>query len=156
MSYKANIDGFEGQNIEAAVGFWSGPKLLVNGEPVQKGSKRGEMILQRNDGKQVIATWKQQILGLDIPQLIVDGKTTNLVEPLKWYQLVWGGLPALLVFMGGALGAIAGIIGFSINTKIFRTDMHDVLKYLVSGAVSVLSVIAYFIAALIFSMLIGR
>jgi hypothetical protein len=58
--------------------------------------------------------------------------------------------------MGGALGAIAGIIGFSINTKIFRTDMHDVLKYLVSGAVSVLSVIAYFIAALIFSMLIGR
>jgi hypothetical protein len=133
MSYKANIDGFEGQNIEAAVGFWSGPKLLVNGEPAQKGSKRGEMILQRNDGKQVIATWKQQILGLDIPQLIVDGKTTNLVEPLKWYQLVWGGLPALLVFMGGALGALAGIIGFSINTKIFRTEMHDVLKYLASA-----------------------
>jgi hypothetical protein len=156
MSYKANIDGFEGQNIEAAVGFWSGPKLLVNGEPAQKGSKRGEMILQRNDGKQVLATWKQQILGLDIPQLIVDGKTTNLVEPLKWYQLVWGGLPALLVFMGGALGALAGIIGFSINTKIFRTEMHDVLKYLACGAVSVLSVIAYFIAALIFSMLIGR
>lgn len=156
MSYRANIDGFEGQNIEVTVSFWSGPKLLINGEPAQKGSKRGEMILQRNDGKQVIANWKQQVLGLDVPQLIVDGKTTNLVEPLKWYQLVWGGLPALLVFVGGALGAIAGMIGFSINTKIFRTEMNDVLKYLVSGAVSVLSVIAYFIAALIFSMLIGR
>ena len=156
MSYEVNIEGFEGQNIEVNVSFWTGPKLLVNGEPAQKGNKRGELILQRNDGKQVVASWKPQVLGLDVPQLIVDGKITNLVEPLKWYQLVWGGLPALLVFMGGALGAIAGMIGFSINTKIFRTEMNDILKYLASGVISVLSVIAYFIAALIFSMLIGR
>ena len=156
MSYEVNIEGFEGQNIEVNVSFWTGPKLLVNGEPAQKGNKRGELILQRNDGKQVVASWKPQVLGLDVPQLIVDGKITNLVEPLKWYKLVWGGLPALLVFLGGALGAIAGMIGFSINTKIFRTEMNDISKYLASGVISVLSVIAYFIAALIFSMLIGR
>jgi hypothetical protein len=156
MSYTASIEGFENQNIEVAVSFWSGPKLLVNGEPAQKGSKRGEMILQRADGKQVSVSWKQQVLGLDVPQLIVDGKTTNLVEPLKWYQLVWGGLPILLVFVGGAIGAVVGLIGFSINTKIFRTKINGALKYLASGAVSVLSVIAYFIAALILSMLIGR
>jgi hypothetical protein len=156
MNYATNIEGFEGQNIEVSSSFWSGPKLLVNGEAASKGSKRGEMTLQRNDGKKVIAGWKPQVLGLDVPQLIVDGKVTKLVEPLKWYQLVWSGLPALLVFMGGALGAVAGIIGFSINTKIFRTDMNDVLKYIVSAVVSVLVVTVYFIAAIALSLLINR
>ena len=156
MSYTANIEGFENQNIEAKVSFWSGPKLLVNGELASKGSKRGEMVLQRNDGRQVTASWKPQFLGLDVPQLLVDGKAINLVEPLKWYQWVWGGWPVLLLFVGGALGAVAGMIAVAINAKVFRAEMSEVLKYLVSGIVSVLAVVAYFIAAIIFSILINR
>ncbi len=155
MGYTVNIEGFEGQNMEVQVGFWAGPKLFINGEPAPKGKKRGEMALQRNDGKQVTATWKPQFLGLDVPQLSVDGQAINLVEPLKWYQWVWGGWPVLLLFVGGALGAVAGIIGFSINARIFRAEMNSALKYLVSGAVSALSVLAYFIAAVIFSMIIN-
>lgn len=155
MSYTANIDGFEGQNIEVNISFWTGPKLLVNGQPAPKGSKRGEMVLQRNDGAQVIATWKPQLIGLDVPQLIVDRKTVALVEPLKWYQWVWGGWPVFLLFIGGALGAIAGLVAFSINARIFRTEMNNVLKYVVSGVVSALAVIAYFIAAVVVSLLIN-
>lgn len=155
MGYTATIEGFEGQKIEVNVGFWSGPKLLVNGQPAPKGQKRGEMVLQRNDGRQVVASWKPQALGFDVPQLVVDGKAVNLVEPLKWYQWVWGGWPVLLLFFGGALGAIAGVLGFSINAKIFRTEMSEVLKYVVTGAVSVLAVVAYFIVALVVSMLIN-
>ena len=86
MRYQTNIEGFEGQNKQVNLRFWSGPQLLVNGETAQKGDKRGEMLLQRNDGKQVTAAWKPQFLGLDIPQLAVDGKTIRFVEPLKWYQ----------------------------------------------------------------------
>ncbi len=156
MNYTAKIEGLENQNIEAKVSFWSGPKLLVNGEPARKGTKRGEMILQRNDGKQVSATWKPQFLGLDVPQLVVDGKTIDLVEPLKWYQWVWGGWPAMLLFVGGALGAITGMIAAVINAKVFRTEMSGVLKYVVSGVVSMSAVVVYFIAALIFSILINR
>ena len=156
MSYIAKIEGFENQNIEAKVSFWSGPKLLVNGEPASKGSKRGEMVLQRNDGRQVTASWKPQFLGLDVPQLLIEGKAINLVEPLKWYQWVWGGWPVLLLFAGGALGAMAGMLAVAINAKVFRAEMSEVLKYLVSGVVSVLAVVAYFIAAMIFSILINR
>ena len=156
MSYIAKIEGFEYQNIEAKVSFWSGPKLLVNGEPAPKGSKRGEMVLQRNDGKQVTARWKPQFLGLDVPQLVVGEKAIRLVEPLKWYQWIWGGWPVLLLFAGGALGAMAGMIAVAINARVFRAEMNDVLKYLVSGAVSILAVTAYFIAALIFSILLNR
>jgi hypothetical protein len=155
MGYQANVEGFEGQNIEVSVNFWSGPKLLVNGEPAQKGNKRGEMLLQRNDGKQVAAIWKPQFLGLDVPKLSVDGKTISFVEPLKWYQWAWGGWPVILVFVGGALGAIAGMIGFLLNAKIFRTGLSNMLKYVATGAISILAVVAYSVVALIFSLPIG-
>jgi hypothetical protein len=153
MSYKVHMEGFEGQDIEVKTSFWSGPKLLVNGQPAPKGSKRSEM-LQSNDGKQVVARWKPQFMGLDVPQLVVDDKVMNLVEPLKWYEWVWGGLPLALVFVGGALGAVAGIVGVSINAKVFRKEMNSVLKYVVSSVVSILAVIAYFIAATLFTILI--
>lgn len=156
MSYNLKIEGFEGQNMEVKVSFWSGTKLLINGEPAPKGTKRGEMLIQRNDGKQVNASWKPQFLGLDVPQLVVDGNVVTLVEPLKWYQWVWSGWPVMLLFIGGALGAIAGMIGVTINAKVFRTEMSDVLKYVVSGVVSVLAVVAYFVAAIILSLLINR
>jgi hypothetical protein len=84
----------------------------------------------------------------------VDEKVINLAEPLKWYQWIWGGLPIALVFIGGALGAITGIIGFTINTKVFRIEMNSVLKYVITGVVSALTVVAYFIAAMLFTMLI--
>jgi len=156
MSYNPKIEGFEGQNIEVQVGFWTGPKLLINSEPAAKGIKRGEMIIQRNDGKQVTASWKGQALGLDIPQLVVDGKVIDLVEPLKWYQWVWGGWPIILLFAGGALGALAGMLSVVINTRVFRMEMNDILKYILSGIVAVLAVVAYFVAALIFSSLLNN
>lgn len=155
LKYKANIEGFEGQNIEVTVSFWSGPKLFTNGESAPKGDKRNEMLLQRNDARQVIATWKPQLLGLDVPQLLVDGKVISLVEPLKWYQWAWGGFPVLLVFAGGMLGALAGLIAFSINAKVFRTELNDVLKYVVSGSVSLIAVMTYLVLGTIISLLIS-
>jgi hypothetical protein len=155
MSYNPKIEGLEGKNIEVQIGFWTGPKLLINGESAAKGRKRGEMIIPLNDGRQVTATWKAQALGLDIPQLIVDGKVINLVEPLKWYQWIWGSWPIILLFTGGALGALAGMLSVVINTRVFRTEMNDILKYIVSGAVTVLAVAAYLVAAIILSTLIN-
>ena len=142
-----NIEGFEGQKMEVKVSFWTEQKLFVNGIPAPKGLRRGEMVLQRNDGRPVYARWKPQILGLDVPQLVVDGKTINLAAPLKWYQWVWSALPILLVFYGGLLGAIAGIIAFSISTGIFRSAMNGILKFVVSGVVSILAAVFYFVIA---------
>ena len=154
MRYKANIEGFEGQNIEVMISFWSGPKLLVNGEPAPKGEKRSEMLLQRNDARQVTAFWKPQLMGFDVPQLMVDGKVISLVEPLKWYQWVWGSLPVFLVFIGGLLGALLGLVAFSINAKVFRSGLNDVLKYVVSGLFSIAAVIAFLFLATIVSLII--
>lgn len=155
MRYDVNLENFEGQNIEVEHSLISGIKLLVNGEPAPKGQKRGEFVLQSNDGRQVIATWKQQALGIDIPQLVIDGKAINLVEPLKWYQWAWGGGVGLLVFTGGALGAVLGLVAFVVNAKIFRMDVPGVLKYVLTGAVSVLAIIIYFVAVILIQLALG-
>jgi hypothetical protein len=154
--YKPTIEGFEGQDIQVNIGFFSGAKLFINGSPASKGKKRGEMILQQNDGKEVIATWKAQFLGIDVPQLVVDHKAITLVPPLKWYQWVWGGWPILLVTIGGALGAILGLIGFSINSRIFRAEISEGLKFVVTAVISFLCVAAYFVAALGIALLLNR
>ncbi|MFZ2358493.1 MAG: hypothetical protein WA040_04045 [Anaerolineae bacterium] len=157
MNYPINIDGFEGQTLEMKPsGMFAGPHLLVNGQPAAKGPKRGQMLLRRTDGSEAIATWKPQFMGLDVPRLDVDGKQINVVEPLKWYVWVWSGLPILLVFIGGALGVLAGIVAFGINTQIFRSSRSTGLKFVLTAIVSVLAVAVYLALAVLLSGVLGR
>ncbi len=156
MTYPLNLEGFEGQTLEVKPsGFFGGPQLLVNGQPAPKGPKRGQMLLRRSDGREVIATWKPALLGLDVPRLEVDGKQLTVVEPLKWYEWVWGGLPILLVFLGGALGAIAGFVAFGINTQVFRSTRNTALKFILTAVVSALAVVAYLILATLLLSALG-
>jgi hypothetical protein len=155
MRYNVKLEGFEGQNIEVDSSFFSGVKLLVNGEPAPQGKKRGEFVLQKNSGEQVTAAWKQQALGFDIPQLIIDGKTINLVEPLKWYQWVWGGWPIGLVFAGGLIGAFFGVIAFALNAKVFRMDISGVMKYVLTALISFTALVIYFVIAVGIQLAIG-
>ena len=157
MNYPVKLEGFEGQNIEVQpAGTFSGYKLLINGQPAPQGPKRGQMLLRRNDGTQAIATWKAQLLGFDTPQLVVDGQPIALEEPLKWYEWAWGGWPILLLFVGGVLGAIAGFIAFSVNTKIFRSSMGSVEKYLLTAVISAVAVMAYLVVATLLASALGR
>ncbi len=157
MKYHIELEGFEGQNIEVKLpSFFSGAKLFVNGEPAPKGPKRGQMILRRNDGTDIIAIWKPNVLGFDIPSLIVGDEVIHVVDPLKWHELVWSGLPLLLVLRGGALGAIAGVIAFNANMKVFRSDRNTAVKYLLTAGISILAVIVYLVAAILLFSLIGN
>jgi hypothetical protein len=154
MSYNVSIEGFEGRNAEIKINYLTGPKLFIDGKPAPKGSKRGEMLLQRNDGKQVNAAWKLRFLGFDYPQLIVNNKLINFVEPLKWYQWGWSALPLAFCIIGGALGAIAGLTAMTINVKVFRTEIYGVLKYALTGVISILAVVAYYITATLLTLLV--
>jgi hypothetical protein len=157
MNHPIKLPGFESQTIEVQpAGFLSGPQLLVNGQPAPKGPQRGQLLLRRNDGREVIATWKPQALGFDLPQLVVDGQNIQIVEPLKITEWIWGGLPVFLIFIGGFLGALAGVIAFTINIRVFRSDMNILLKFLLTGVISALAVVVYFIAATLFLTALGR
>jgi hypothetical protein len=148
VGYHLIIDGFEGQDLEVQPSILtSGAKLLVNGNPAPKGPKLGQMLLRRDDGREVAAVWKPMLW--DIPQLIVDGKTIAVVDRLPWYDWVWCCLPVILIALGGGLGAVCGFPGLGINITIFRLDHSRLAKYVITGMVSMLCGITYLILGIL-------
>ena len=156
MGYKVNAEGFEGQDIEIVVSFWTGTKLLVNGEKAGRGPKRGQLLLKRNDGKEVVVTLKQKMLGLDVPQFEIEGKIIDLVKPLTWQQWLFAGSPVVVLFLGGALGAAIGMVGIYLNVKIFRSELSEVLKYILSIVVTVSLIVGYLIFSVILVILLNN
>ena len=155
MGYKLNVEGFESQDIEVQMNFWTGAKLLVNGEKAKKGSKRGQMLLKSDAGKDVIAQFQYKNLWADVPHLKVGKKSIELAKPLTWKEWIFVGSPAILIFLGGALGAVMAMLGLYVTGKIFRSEINMVLKYLFSAIVTILLVIGYFILSAIIITLFG-
>ena len=80
-------------------------------------------MLQRDDGSEVTLKLKNVFFD-PVPQIVAnEDQVIKVTEPLKWYQWVWSGLPILLVFAGGAIGALFGIIASSISIRVFRSQM---------------------------------
>lgn len=154
MGYPVKLPGFEGQELVVEpAGFFSGPKLTVNGQPAPKGKGRGEMLIRRNDGKDVPVVFRNNFL--DVPALMVEGKPLDLVEPLKWYEWVWNALPIVMIFFGGALGGLIGALAVTFNLKIFRSLQNPLMKYVLTGALGVGAFILYLFAATLFTTLIS-
>ena len=154
MEYSISIDGFEGKDIKAEYYFWSKPKLFINGEPVYSVNKGNEMILQSDDGKQVSASWNSSFINL-APQLIVNDKIITWIKPLKWYELLWCGLPICLACAFWT-SSITGILGLPINIRIFRTQPNVFMKYFISGVISFLiNIILPILLYILFTALTG-
>ncbi len=147
MIVHPSIEGFEGQNFEVKTSPFGGAKLFVNGQPAPKGSAPRSMSLTRNDGRVVTAQWRSQLFGFDLPQLEVDGKLYPLSEPLKWYAVAISALPLFLVFIGGLLGALAGVVAFAINSSIFRSGTNKVVQVLLAILVTLGAVLLYLVLA---------
>ena len=153
MLYDVEILGFEKQEIKfQAPGLIKGGRLLVNGEEAAKGTKRGTFMLRKDDDTEVLVSYKNTFL--DIPGLIVDGQVYNIVEPLKWYQWLWAGIPVVVIFMGGVLGAIIGFLAVHFSTRVYRSGMEEFAKYLVVGLISGTAFVVYFVTAMILGSLI--
>jgi hypothetical protein len=147
------IPGFESRKVVVrSPGMFSGPQLLIDDEVV-KGSW-GKYALRRNDGKDVAARLVSNFID-PVPQLVVDGQTYTPIPPLPWYQLVWSGWPILLLFIGGFLGALFGALAAYSNTRVFRSNLHPALKYLITALISGAAIVLYLILAVILSLAIN-
>lgn len=145
MQYPVHARGFEGRQLVLETpGLFSSAKLLLDGRPAPKGPRRGQFLLRRLDGTEAIAKSLNTFFD-PVPQVMIDNEIVKVVEPLKWYQWIWAGLPILLIFVGGALGAVLGLMATGLNARIFRSELNRMMQYLAVAAVSVMAVVIYFI-----------
>ena len=132
-------------------GFFAQTKVMIDDKEVK--GKRGRYIFRNNEGKEITMKLKG---GLDpIPTLEIEGQTVRLVEPFKWYQYVWMGLPVLLIFHGGAIGGAIGATAFFVNANIFRQDKSTLMKYGLAAAVSLSAALAWLVMVVILQLAIG-
>lgn len=156
MKYPIAVSGCEGQQIELDFSYWTGSKILINGEKAPKGKQRLEYLVTRNDGTQTSVFLKQQALGMDAPIVKVDDQEIRVLPALKWYEWVWLGLPLIYVFLGGALPVLIGFIGLSVNVRVFRENTHTVVKYILTGLVTgLLGILLIGISFVVSSLLKG-
>ena len=78
------------------------------------------------------------VYGLDFVHVAVfRGRKIDLEERLSTREYIVGGLPVLLILLGGLIGALFGIIGATFNYNYMRKEKSFVKQLLVSLVVSV-------------------
>jgi len=134
-------------------GFWTGPKLLLDGSEVN--GKRNKYEVPDNSGMTRKIKLSASLFD-PIPKVEIDGEKIELVRPLIWYEYVWMGLPILLVFAGGGIGALFGLAAVYSSARIFRSDRLTMAKYSLSGLISLVAVIAWLVAAVAIHLWVGE
>ncbi len=69
------------------------------------------------------------------------------VEKLQWYEYAWIGWPLVLLFLGGAIGGACGGMAAGLNHQLFRKIQQPVLRYVVTGSISVGAILVYVVVA---------
>jgi hypothetical protein len=153
MEIPISRSGFEGQNLSVeTAGFFRGARVLQNGNPVER--RKGRFSVRSNTGEEVLIQLKGNFLD-PIPKVIFGNEAIALARPLTWYEYVWIGLPVLLVFTGGGLGALIGIAATYTSAQIFRSNRSVLAKYGITALVSIIALIAFMILAVIVQKVIG-
>jgi hypothetical protein len=155
MEYQIDgIPGFESRKVVVqSAGYLAGAKLLVDGDVIK--NNWGKYTLRRNDGTEVQARLQSNLID-PVPQLVIGKQKYFAVKPLEWYELVWAGWPIFLLFIGGAIGAIFGILAAYSNSRIFRSDLQPVMKYVLTAVVSGAFIIVYLIVAVLLTMAVNN
>jgi hypothetical protein len=155
MHYPVELRDFEGQDIQlVTAAFFKQAKIQVNGADAEKGDRRGVYLLRNNAGKLVKLTLSTVAFDI-VPQLDVDGKLIQLVEPFKWYHYFVSALPLILVMIGGGLGGVIGTLSFIGNLRIFRLEWPVWVRYLAVIVDSVLAFFVYLFFATVINLLIS-
>lgn len=128
MIYKFKLSETTSPEIIVKSSMWSRPQVLVNDNKVKpvKGKGRPYPIVM-NDGTTKEICLKYSFID-PVPKIICEGNEILLDRKLRWYEYALGGIPALLIFLGGAIGAVIGIMASFFNMKVIRSDMSIILK----------------------------
>ena len=121
--------------VETA-GIFSGPKLLLNGVPVEKSK---EIYTVANDAGEEVAVKLKYNYFDPIPKIEIGGAVEALADPLAWFEWLWIGLPLLLVAIGGAIGGALGMVAATANGRVFRSGNSTAQKWIYSLVITALT-----------------
>ncbi|TNE74312.1 hypothetical protein EP331_02105 [bacterium] len=141
-----HVPGLEGRDLFLKTSFWRGAYIFLDGKKLKRSKKK---IFKRlayykaigNDDEPVEFAFKFHWVD-HIPRLVYNGVETQLLPPLKWYDLSWAGIPVLFALSGGLIGGIIGGAALQINLRYFRSLKSKFAAYLLSFITSGLALLS--------------
>ena len=154
MDLPIEHEAFAGRGLALRTGgFFKGPRLLIDGAEAK--GKRLRFSLRDNSGNQREVRLKSN--GLDpIPKVEIDGRRLELARPLAWHEYAWMGIPIVLVFTGGGLGALFGLVAVYSSARVFRGERSTAARYGLSALISLAAFVAFLACALLIQQLLGQ
>ena len=137
------LKAFGNQKIEVEVsGVFAKTRLLVNGVPAEKGHRQGEFILYYPDGNRVSLFLLNSFFDM-IPKVQINGEIVEILPPITRIQYLIAGLGFVLIFAGGGIGGLLGMVSFLINIRLLRSIQPAVLKYLSIVFINMLAIFLF-------------
>jgi hypothetical protein len=151
MRYRVDYPGLRPRELVVVTSMLRGPRLFADTEELKGRSNR--FLVDLEEGGQVEVLLRP---GLDpVPRVTVGGHAVVLARPLRWHEYAAAALPVLLVFVGGAVGGLIGMLAFVLNTRALRTDAKPLARYALVTAITLLSAVAFLVVAALVSLLLG-
>lgn len=181
MEYPLDLEGFgiKGRVSVETGGFFSRSLLLVDGNPAQAGTRKGEFILRRTDESTVVA--RVQGVMLDpVPIVILDDKVIQAAEPFTFMQSFAAAtsfIIALCLSIAGLInmpplsktpgiqvvgylcmsinlfmGVLLGFTSMIVSRRILRSDMSRSSQIFSIGALTIIVIIGFLV---VFLLLVG-
>jgi hypothetical protein len=123
-------------------GLLRSAKLLLTGTVLKP--VKGVYKIKNDAGNEV--DMKLGISWIDaVPPLTIDGVKFRLARPFSWYEWVWIGLPAVLIPIGGFLGALIGIYACYSSSRVVRGSGSAVMRYGISGLISIFAGVSFLV-----------
>ncbi len=154
-NYIVNIPEFHGRVSLQSAGFFSGPKLLVDGAAAPAGDVRGTYRVPTPTGDENV---KLVFNGFraTLPAIEFRGAKVPMGELLPTWLTALTFLPLVILPLGGAIGGIFGGVGIALNQSIGRSDLSLPMKVLAMLGIAGVSTIAWLTVATIFHLAVRR
>lgn len=157
MEWHFALPGSSTASCRLEKSFWLGQlRLWSQGREVHRSKEKGKpFLIPGPNGTHARVHVKGN--GWDyLPGIEVDGVPVSLGRPLSTLEYVLGGIPLVLIFLGGAIGGASGAVGTMYNYRVLRATTSAPMKVLGVVAVSGLSFLTYLVLAALIHVLMGK
>lgn len=144
------IEGVQGE-LRLEAGLFK-QHLYQDGRLVSR--RRGKYYVTNTSGE---SEEMKIVYGLDFVHTVwFRGKKYPLEEKLSRQEYILGGLPVLLVFLGGLVGAAVGFMGAIWVYDYFRKEKRLLRQIVAAIVISVICFVVYMGFAFFLGLLLGR
>jgi hypothetical protein len=152
MKYDFKLANFPNSNFDIKVSMLTGKYILrKDGIEIERSKEERKPFLIPNINGGVLKAYPIQKFPDLVPNILeIDGIKYNIISRLKLYQYIIGGIPFVLIIVGGLIGGVIGYLGTMISYDLFRQKGSETVNVIKVVGIVIVTAMLWFVIAAIF------